>query len=143
MAPQENISSIFHRPAELLQKLIQFDTTNPPGNTFECISFINKLLNKSGIETKILTKSPERPNLIARLTGKGSVPPLLLYGHADVVTTENQQWRYPPFEGIIADDFIWGRGALDMKGGIAMMLTAFLRAKADRTKLPGDVVLAI
>ena len=61
----------------------------------------------------------------------------------DVVTTENQKWQHPPFDGKIVDGFIWGRGALDMKGGVAMMLAAFLRAKAEGAQLPGDVVLAI
>ena len=142
MASSDNKTSTYHRPVELLQRLIQFDTTNPPGHTSECISFINKLLTKAGIETKVLAKSPERPNLIARLSGHGNAPPLLLYGHVDVVTTENQQWRHPPFDGKLVDGFVWGRGALDMKGGVAMMLAAFLRAKAEGLELPGDVIFA-
>ena len=143
MASTSEMSFIYQRPAELLQRLIRFDTTNPPGNEAECIAFINELLTGSRIKTTILARTPERPNLIARLSGQGNAPPLLLYGHVDVVTTENQKWQYPPFEGKIADGFIWGRGALDMKGGVAMMLAAFLRAKAEGLQLPGDVVLAI
>ncbi len=143
MPPADIKPAIYQRPAELLQKLIQFDTTNPPGNESECISFINGVLTEAGIEAKILAQSPERPNLIARLSGQGSAPPLLLYGHVDVVTTEDQQWKHPPFEGKLVDGFVWGRGALDMKGGVAMMLSAFLRAKAESLELPGDVVLAI
>jgi acetylornithine deacetylase/succinyl-diaminopimelate desuccinylase-like protein len=140
---KNNLSSIYQRPAELLQRLIQFDTTNPPGNEAECITFINGLLTEAGIETTILGQTPERPNLIAKLPGQGSASPLLLYGHVDVVTTENQQWQHPPFEGKVVDGFVWGRGALDMKGGVAMMLAAFLRAKYEDLKLPGDVILAI
>ena len=143
MESANNILSIYQRPAELLQRLIQFDTTNPPGNEAECISFIKGLLTEVGIETTILARAPERPNLIARLSGQGNTPPLLLYGHVDVVTTENQQWQHPPFEGKVVDGFVWGRGALDMKGGVAMMLAAFLRAKAEGLALPGDVVLTI
>ena len=138
-----NISSIHQRPSELLQRLIRFDTTNPPGNEADCISYINGLLTKAGIETTILARTPERPNLIARLRGKGNISPLLLYGHVDVVTTVNQKWQNPPFEGKVVDGFVWGRGALDMKGGIAMMLASFLRAKAEGLNLPGDVVLVI
>ena len=130
-------------PIELLQNLIRFDTTNPPGKEAECISFINQLLTQAGIETKVLAKSQQRPNLIARLPGQGNAAPLLLYGHVDVVTTENQHWKHPPFEGEIDDGYVWGRGALDMKGGIAMMVTALLRAKSENMKPPGDVVLAI
>ena len=143
MESVRNISSIYQRPAELLQRLIQFDTTNPPGNEAECITFIKSLLTEAGIGTTILARMPERPNLVSRLPGQGNAPPLLLYGHVDVVMTENQEWRYPPFEGKVAEGFVWGRGALDMKGGIAMMLSAFLRAKAEGLALPGDVVLAI
>ena len=134
---------VYQNPAELLQKLIQFDTTNPPGDEAECIAFIRGLLTEAGIESTVLARTPNRPNLIARLTGQGKAAPILLYGHVDVVTTENQQWQHPPFEGKLVDGFVWGRGALDMKGGVAMMLAAFLRAKVEGVKLPGDVVLAI
>lgn len=131
------------QPAELLQRLIRFDTTNPPGNEGECIGYIQSLLNAAGVETQIFAQTPERPNLIARLAGQGNAAPLLLYGHVDVVTTAHQSWRYPPFDATLADGYIWGRGALDMKGGVAMLLAAFLRAKAAGAALPGDVVLAI
>jgi len=143
MASSGDVSSLYERPAELLQRLIRFNTTNPPGNEAECIAFIDELLTGAGIKTGILAQEPEHPNLIARLSGTGKAAPLLLYGHVDVVTTENQKWQHPPFEGKIADGFIWGRGALDMKGGIAMMLAAFMRAKKEGLALPGDVVLAI
>jgi acetylornithine deacetylase/succinyl-diaminopimelate desuccinylase-like protein len=143
MVQKEDSFSARPNPIELLQKLIRFDTTNPPGNEAECISFINQLLTQAGIETKILAKSQQRPNLIARLPGQGIASPLLLYGHVDVVTTENQSWKHPPFEGKIVDGYVWGRGALDMKAGIAMMVTALLRAKSENMKPPGDVVLAI
>jgi len=135
--------TIYKRPAELLQNLIRFDTTNPPGNEAECITYINGLLTEAGFETTLLAKSSNRPNLIARLQGRGTAPPLLLYGHVDVVTTANQKWTHPPFEGKIVDGCVWGRGALDMKGGVAMMLAALLRAKAEGLTPAGDVVLAI
>ena len=80
-------------PVELLQQLIRFDTTNPPGNEAECIAFIRELLAQAGIESTILARTPERPNLVARLPGEGSAPPLLLYGHVDVVTTAGQSWQ--------------------------------------------------
>ncbi|MBI4732520.1 MAG: M20/M25/M40 family metallo-hydrolase [Chloroflexi bacterium] len=133
---------IYERPAELLQHLIRFDTTNPPGNERPCIEYINGLLKDAGIETTLVANTPERPNLIARLKGTGNAPPLLLYGHVDVVTTENQKWTYPPFEAKIVDGYIWGRGALDMKHGVAMYLAAVLKAKAEGLSLPGDVIFA-
>jgi len=80
---------------------------------------------------------------VARIAGEGRAAPILLYGHVDVVTTEHQQWTHPPFDGVVVDDYVWGRGALDMKGGVAMMVAAFIRAKVENQKLPGDVILAI
>lgn len=136
-------ATLYQRPAELLQNLIRFNTTNPPGNEAECVNYIDRLLTAAGFETTILARDPARPNLIARLAGQGKAPPLLLHGHIDVVTTENQKWQHPPFEGRISDGYIWGRGALDDKGGVAMSLAALLRAKAEALRPLGDVVLAI
>jgi acetylornithine deacetylase/succinyl-diaminopimelate desuccinylase-like protein len=134
---------LYERPAELLQKLISFDTTNPPGSERECVEWIDGVLRDGGYETKILAKDPERPSLLARLEGRGEVTPLLLYGHVDVVTVQGQNWQHLPFEGKNVDGWVWGRGALDMKGGVAMMLAAFLRAKAEGLTPPGDVLLLI
>ena len=131
------------QPAAVLQRLIRFDTTNPPGNEAACIAYIQGLLNDAGIETYLYEKVAGRPNLVARLKGRGDAAPLLLYGHVDVVTTADQRWSHPPFAAEEADGFIWGRGALDMKGGVAMMLCAFLRAAEAATDLPGDVILCI
>jgi acetylornithine deacetylase/succinyl-diaminopimelate desuccinylase-like protein len=124
----------------LLQELIRFNTTNPPGNEIECIQYIQTLLTGVGFETTILAKTPQRANVLARLKGEGKAAPLLLYGHVDVVTTENQNWQHPPFAADIVDGYVWGRGALDMKSGVAMLLAAFLKAKAEGVSLPGDVV---
>ena len=133
----------YKHPAQLLQRLIRFNTTNPPGNEGECIRFIQQELQEVGIEAKLVALDENRPNLIARIKGRGDAPPLLLQGHVDVVTTAHQDWRYPPFEAVEADGFIWGRGALDMKSGVAMMLAAFMRAGVEGLELPGDVILAI
>jgi acetylornithine deacetylase/succinyl-diaminopimelate desuccinylase-like protein len=137
------MANMYQRPAELLQRLIQFDTTNPPGNETDCIAYIDTMLKKAGFETTRLAKDPNRPNLITRLKGQGSAPPLLLYGHVDVVTTAGQKWTHPPFAGKLVDSFIWGRGALDMKSGIAMMLSAVMRARMENFIPAGDIVLAI
>jgi len=142
-APVTTPIDIYQRPAELLQALIRFDTTNPPGNEAACIHYIRDLLNEAGIETQLFARIPERPNLSARLPGTGAAEPLLLYGHVDVVTTENQDWQHPPFAGAMIDGYIWGRGALDMKGGVTMMLCSLLKLKAEGIQLPMDIVLAV
>jgi acetylornithine deacetylase/succinyl-diaminopimelate desuccinylase-like protein len=135
-----DLAGIHSRPAELLQNLIRFDTTNPPGNESACISYIQSLIADVGVESTIRAREPERPNLIARLRGRGAAAPLLLQGHVDVVSTAGQSWTHPPFEAVEAEGCIWGRGAVDMKGGVAMMLSAFLRAAAEGLEPPGDVI---
>jgi len=143
MSWEVSMPSAMYNPVEILQKLIRFDTSNPPGNESECVAFIDQLLTQVGIKTTLLAKSDGRPNLIARIAGQGDVPPILLYGHVDVVPASSQRWHHPPFSGALIEGYVWGRGALDMKGGVAMMLSAVLRAKAEQVQLPGDVVLAI
>ena len=129
--------------AELLQALIRHDTTNPPGNERECAQYCQQVLNAVGIDAELLGDDHNRPNVISRLPGRGDAPPLLLYGHIDVVPTAAQPWDVPPFEGRLQDDYVWGRGALDMKGGVAMMMDAFMRAHLEGAELPGDVILAL
>lgn len=136
-------TTIYERPEEFLQTLIRFDTTNPPGNEAKCLHSIEGVLTQAGFETTCLGKDSNRPNLITRLKGQRNAPPLLLYGHLDVVPTTNQEWTYPPFEGMIRDGYVWGRGALDMKGGVTMMVAALLRARAEGLIPAGDVVLAL
>lgn len=133
--------SIYQRPVELLRNLIRFDTTNPPGNEVICIDYIDELLNAAGFETQRISRTPDRPNLITRLQGAGSAPPLLIQGHLDVVTTENQDWDHPPFSGDLSDGYVWGRGALDMKSGVTMILAALLRAKAEGFTPAGDLLV--
>lgn len=133
-------NTIYQRPLEILRNLVRYDTTNPPGNERACIQYLDGLLRDAGIETTICAKVPERPSLVARLPGRGEAPPLMLYGHVDVVTTVGQVWQHPPFAGEIADGCLWGRGTLDMKGAMAMMLAAMLRAKAEGFAPAGDLL---
>ena len=140
---QEINKNIYRQPIELLQQLIRFNTSNPPGNERECITYLAHLLEAAGIEVHLLSKDSHRPNLVARLRGKKDGSPLLLYGHVDVVPADGKDWKYPPFEAKVADGFVWGRGALDMKGAVTMMVCAFMKAKAENLHLPGDVVLCL
>ena len=120
----------------LLQELIRFDTTNPPGNEEACVAHIEQLLLSHDIECERYEKVPGRPNLIARHAGTKDCAPLVLYGHVDVVTTAGQRWSRDPFAGELADGFVWGRGALDMKSGVALCVRAFLDAVDRNTATP-------
>ena len=128
-------------PVELLRDLIRFDTTNPPGNEEACVAHIETLLREHGIESDRYEKAPGRPNLVARHAGANGGPPLLLQGHVDVVTTAGQNWSRPPFAAEVADGYVWGRGALDMKSGVAMMVSAFLAAHESGSPTPLVLVI--
>jgi acetylornithine deacetylase/succinyl-diaminopimelate desuccinylase-like protein len=137
------VSDVAHDPVELLQRLIRFDTTNPPGNERDCVLWAKAVCDAAGLDTRIVAKDDARPNLLARLAGRGAAPPLLLQGHVDVVTTAGQSWTRDPFSGELANGEVWGRGALDMKGGVAMMLGATLRRAGSGEPPSGDVLLCL
>jgi acetylornithine deacetylase/succinyl-diaminopimelate desuccinylase-like protein len=128
-------------PVTVLGDLIRIDTTNPPGNEATAIEMVRRLLEEAGIEPIVPSRDPARPNLIARITGRGEAPPFLMQGHVDVVPTVDQQWD--PFGGEIVDGYMWGRGALDMKGAVVIMLHAFVRLAASGMKPAGDIILAV
>ena len=141
--PQENVAEL-PSAVELAQRLIRFDTSNPPGHERECALWIKALLDEHGIDNQILHQPglPERCNVVARIPGRGDAPPLLLQGHTDVVSVHGQRWDREAFGGQIADGCVWGRGAVDMKGGLTMMLHALLRARHSDIPPPGDIILA-
>ena len=128
---------------ELLQALIRFDTSSPPGNEKACVEFAGGLLEQAGVDYRYLALEAARPNLVARVGGRGDAPPLLVYGHVDVVPADPREWRHPPFGGDLIDGEVWGRGALDMKGGVAILLSSLMRVASSDTAPPGDVILAL
>jgi acetylornithine deacetylase/succinyl-diaminopimelate desuccinylase-like protein len=130
-------------PVGLLRSLVRFDTSNPPGNERPCIEFVADLLRSAGVELVIAGRHADRPNLVARVSGRGDSPPLLLLGHVDVVPANPDEWSHPPFGGELVDGEVWGRGTLDMKGGVAMFVTALLRVVHERLEPAGDVILAL
>ncbi len=134
---------IYARPIDLLRTLIRYDTTNPPGNEAECIGYLDGLLQEGGLATTVLAMDPNRPNLVARLPGRGDAPGLILQGHVDVVTTANQDWQHDPFGAELIDGTVWGRGSLDMKSGVTMMTCAVLCAAAEGRTPAGDIILTI
>ena len=113
-----------HETTELLQRLVRFDTVNPPGNERACQEFLAARLEAAGFEVELLGAVEERPNLVARLRGAADGPVLGLLGHVDTVLAKPQEWRHDPWSGEIADGCLWGRGALDMKGQVAAEVAA-------------------
>lgn len=127
---------------ELLSELLQIDTTNPPGDEHKAIDYLQKRLQKEGIASEILAREKGRANLIARLQGRRPGKRLLLLSHVDVVpVTDPQKWQYPPFSGAIAEGFVWGRGALDMKCMTAMEFMVMAFFKRARLDFAGELIL--
>jgi acetylornithine deacetylase/succinyl-diaminopimelate desuccinylase-like protein len=109
---------------KLLQELIRFDTVNPPGNEQGAIERLRSILASAGLECELLAAEPGRPNLVARLRAERAGPTLCYLGHVDTVLATPREWTHDPFSGELADGFVWGRGALDMKSQVAAEVAA-------------------
>ena len=109
-----------------LQTLIRMDTVNPPGNEMGLARYLDDVLRGAGIATTLLEPTTGRAALIARIRGSGRAAPLLLLAHMDVVGVERSRWKTNPFGGEIVDGFLYGRGAIDDKGMLAINLQTML-----------------
>ena len=125
-----------------LSKLIQINTTNPPGNETAAAEYVAQNLSKEGFECELFESAPERGSMITRIKGTGEKPSLLLLSHLDVVAADSKEWSVDPFGGMVKDGYVWGRGALDMKGMTAMEVMVLKLLKRNNAKLEGDVILA-
>jgi len=103
--------------AEVLARLIAFDTVNPPGDERAAVEWLAGYLSDAGLECELHAAEPERPNLVARLRGGDADggPTLGYLSHADTVLADPEDWRHDPWGGEVHDGELWGRGALDMK----------------------------
>ena len=104
---------------EVLQRLIRFNTVNPPGNERPAIEYLASYLEAAGFEVELLAAEDERLNLVADLPGRSDGPTLCFLGHVDTVLADPSEWRHDPWSGDVADGYLWGRGALDMKSQVA------------------------
>jgi len=109
-----------------LQALIRMDTVNPPGRELGVARYLDDVMRGAGIETTLLEPAPGRAALVARLKGSGKHRPVLMLAHMDVVGVERERWTTNPFGGEILDGFLYGRGAIDDKGMLAVNLQTML-----------------
>ena len=114
------------RTTELLQRLIRFNTVNPPGNEEAAQLFLKELFERAGFECELLSAVEGRPNLVARLKAASDGPRLCLLGHVDTVLANPEEWTVDPWSGELRDGCVWGRGALDMKSQVAAEAAAAL-----------------
>lgn len=128
------------RAVAALGEYLRIDTTNPPGNETAGAEFLGSILRDEGITYGLFESAPGRSSLIARLEGSGGGKPVILLNHIDVVPADPESWSLHPFSGEIADGFIWGRGALDMKGMGIMELFAFIAVARENPRLQRDLV---
>jgi acetylornithine deacetylase/succinyl-diaminopimelate desuccinylase-like protein len=128
---------------EVLRQYLRINTTNPPGNEMETARFLKEFLEKEGIEAQVLDTvelGKGRANLYARLKGNGSKRAIALVQHMDVVSATPASWTMPAFSGEVKDGFIYGRGALDMKGEGIAHLMALVALKRSGVPLTRDIV---
>ena len=125
-----------------LSDLIRINTTNPPGNETKAAEYVAECLDRDGFNCELYESAPSRGNVITCLKGTGEKPSLLLLSHLDVVAANAEEWSVDPFGGIVKDGFVWGRGALDMKGMTAIEVMTMKLLKRNNVKLKGNVMLA-
>src|SRR6266852_2939051 len=126
-----------------LADLIRINTTNPPGNEQAAAKYIVEILEKEGITPETLEVAPGRSAVLARLRSAVMPDPsraVLLVAHMDVVGVERAQWSVDPFGAVIKDGYLYGRGAIDDKGMLAVNLAAFIALKRANTHINRDVI---
>ena len=134
---------------EVVSRLIRFDTTNTgdPQTTrgeAECAQWVAEQLSQVGyLPQYVESGAPGRANVFARLRGADSSRgALLIHGHLAVVPAEPADWTVHPFSGAVRDGFVWGRGAVDMKDMVGMMIVVARQLKRAGVVPPRDLVFA-
>jgi len=134
---------------EVVSRLIRFDTTNTgeletTQGEAECAQWVGEQLAEAGYQPEYLESgAPGRGNVFARLKGADSSRgALLIHGHLDVVPAEPAEWSVHPFSGAIEDGYVWGRGAVDMKDMVGMMIVVARQLKRASIVPPRDLLFA-
>ena len=129
-------------PLSLTRKLLSFNTINPPGNERQCAQYCGSLLEKVGYSVKYFEFADKRTSLVARLDGTSSKTPICFTGHLDTIPLGAAEWNCDPFAGEVKGDKIYGRGAADMKAGVAAMILMAQRM-AMESHLQASVTLVL
>ena len=129
---------------QVLADYLRINTTNPPGSELQTALYFKRILDREGIPAQVLDTAELKPagraNLYARLKGNGTKKGIALVHHMDVVPSDAKYWSVDPFAGSIRDGYVWGRGALDMKGEGIAHLMAMIALKRSGVPLNRDIV---
>jgi succinyl-diaminopimelate desuccinylase len=124
------------------QDLVRIKSVNPPGDELLAAQYVASTLKKAGLEVELVNHSETRASVLARLRSAPKKPGLLLNGHLDTVPVGSGKWEHDPFQADMAEDRIWGRGAADMKGGLAALMAAAKALSEGTISLQGDLIIA-
>lgn len=130
MCNEEEIKSYVEQARRYLSEYIKIDTSNPLDECKEAVSFWMNIYEKEGIRYEIYTHESGKQSICGFVVENGENPSVLLLNHMDVVPAEEKDWKFPPFDGIDDGEYIYGRGAIDMKGLAIIQLAAALYAKS-------------
>ncbi|NDU74689.1 M20/M25/M40 family metallo-hydrolase [Actinomadura sp. DSM 109109] len=133
--------------AAICADLIRFATVNRGEGVAEperpAAEHVAGLLDEVGVEATVVESAPGRASVLARVPGTDpSHPAFLVHGHLDVVPADPADWTVPPFSGEVRDGYVWGRGAVDMKGSLALTLATVRARLREGRRTRGDLVLA-
>jgi acetylornithine deacetylase/succinyl-diaminopimelate desuccinylase-like protein len=138
--PQLDWKKLEAETREHFSAMVRMNTSNPPGNETVVARYLQGVLEREGIPSKLVGTDPDRLSLIARLKGSGAKKPILIMGHTDVVGVQKERWSEDPFGARLVDGYIWGRGTIDDKDLVAGALMTMLILKRTGAHLDRDVI---
>jgi acetylornithine deacetylase/succinyl-diaminopimelate desuccinylase-like protein len=142
---QDFADAFYEKSVKILSEYISIQTVNPPGNEKPGVEFLQYILDQNELASKIYETAPGRFGLVSKIPGSDpDLKPVVMANHIDVVPADESEWDVAPFSGMVKDGYIWGRGALDMKGMGIMELMALvaIHKRQDQIKR-GLVFLAL
>ncbi|MFN2399288.1 MAG: M20/M25/M40 family metallo-hydrolase [Gemmatimonadaceae bacterium] len=138
-----DMDALREETVRVMSQYLRINTSSPPGNELAAAKFLQEFLRREGIDGDVLDTAelgPGRANFYARLRGTGARKAIALVHHMDVVPALPEQWSVDPFSGAIKEGYVWGRGALDMKGQGVIHLMAMVALKRSGMPLTRDIV---
>ncbi|HEY2663637.1 MAG TPA: M20/M25/M40 family metallo-hydrolase [Candidatus Binataceae bacterium] len=122
--PTLDWSKLDQEALDYFRHYLQFDTSDPPGDTAAAVAYLKGILEQAGIACRTFSSEPGKTSLLAKIPGPAALKPFLMMSHADVVPAAAAQWSHQPFSAELSDGYVWARGAIDNKAhGIMALMT--------------------